>query len=114
MKNLPILAAVFAILLSGCSAPVVIDKQESVEAESQKRAKPIPMMLVNPGSVVHTSVTKPIVFFPKDIVINLMETETLVTFTDVFSGNRTTVQGDVDISFLEPSDYHIIDWRKNK
>lgn len=114
MKNLSILAAVFAILLNGCSAPAPVDKQESVEAEPQNRIKPLPMMLVKPGSVIHTSVNKTVIFFPQDIVINIMETETLVTFTDVFSGNRTTVQGDIDISFLEPSDYRIVDWRKNK
>lgn len=113
MKNLSVFAAVFAILLNGCSAPAPV-KQESVEAEPQNRIKPLPMMLVRTGSVIHTSVNKAVIFFPKDIVINIMETETLVTFTDVFSGNRTTVQGDIDISFLEPSDYRIVDWRKNK
>lgn len=113
MKNLLVLATSFLVFLNGCSVTPIEPKLEA-QTETKARASPLPMMIVNPGSVIHTSVNRTVIVFPKDIVINVMETEILVTFTDAFSGNRTTVQGDIDISFLEPSDYRIIDWRKNK
>lgn len=113
MKNLLVLATSFLVFLNGCSVTPIEPKLEA-QTETKVRASPLPMMIVNPGSVIHTSVNRTVIVFPQDIIINITETETLVTFTDAFSGNRTTVQGDIDMTFLKSTDYKIVDWRKNK
>ena len=113
MKNLLVLATSFLVFLNGCSVPPIEPKLEA-QTETKARASLLPMMIVNPGSVVHTSVNRTLIIFPQDIIINITETQTFVTFTDAFSGNRATVQGDIDMTFMKSTDYKIVDWRKKE
>jgi hypothetical protein len=101
-----ILAVSFlAILISGC-----------ISAKKQKN--PLedianPHVIVKPGSVVTISVENMFIYDAKDVCIDICKDgEIVVTFTEVSTGNRCSVWGDVQVVNLSESEWKVRDYSR--
>lgn len=98
--------ALSLLLLAGCAANKN-QEQPSVTTESPV-SKKTAMIEVTSGSV-KMSIVRPYYAFVEDVVIDIAQDGSIcTTYTDVYSGNRVTVEGDCKIINLQS--YQIRDW----
>ena len=103
MKSVIILLLLF---IAGC-ANNKTQKHPSVVTEPSLLEKKA-MIEVTSGSV-KMSISKPYYAFVEDVVIDIAQDGSIcTTYTDVYSGNRVTVEGDCRIFNLQG--YQIRDW----
>jgi hypothetical protein len=104
MKNITVL---LLLVLAGCANNRIQEQPSTIEESpvSKKTA----MIEVTSGSV-KMSVVRSYYAFVEDVVIDITKDGVIyTTYTDLYSGNRVTVEGDCNIFNLQ--NYQIRDWR---
>lgn len=98
--------ALSLLLLAGCANNKTQEQPALSEEASVSKKKP--MIEVTSGSV-SISIQKPYYAYVEDVVIDIAQDgRVFTTYTDVYSGNRVTVEGDCRILNLQS--YEIRDW----
>lgn len=102
MKKIIFLSFLFLVGCANSTKEAALIKEETPFSETAIEVT---------SGYVKMSVTKPYYAFAKDVVIDISKNGSVsTTYTDVFSGNRVTIEGDCKIINLK--DYEIRDWSK--